>query len=56
MDQDKDMLMMSRKEIKRYQVIRKVLDKQINQQEASEYLGITDRQVRRIVQRVRSSW
>jgi len=55
MGQDKDMLMMSRKEIKRYQVIRKILDGQINQQEASEYLGITDRQVRRIVKRVRST-
>ena len=53
MDQDKDMLMMSRKEIKRYQVIRKVLERGINQQEASEYLGITDRQIRRIVKRVR---
>lgn len=53
MDQDKDMLMMSRKEIKRYQVIRKILERGINQQEASEYLGITDRQVRRIVKRVR---
>ena len=54
MDQDKDMLMMSRKEIKRYQVIRKVLERGINQQEASEYLGVTDRQIRRIVKRVRS--
>jgi len=53
MGQDKDVLMMSRKEIKRYQVIRKILERQIDQQEASEYLGITDRQVRRIVKRVR---
>ena len=53
MGQDKDILMMSRKEIKRYQVIRKILERGINQQEASEYLGITDRQVRRIVKRVR---
>src|SRR5450755_1021906 len=53
MDQDKDILMMSRKEIKRYQVIRKVLEQHINQQEASEYLGLTDRQIRRIVRRVR---
>jgi transposase len=53
MDQDKDIFMMSRKEIKRYQVIRKVLEQQVNQQEASEYLGITDRQVRRIVKRVK---
>jgi hypothetical protein len=52
MDQDKDILMMSRKEIKRYQVIRKVLDKQIKQVEAAEYFGISSRQVRRITHRV----
>jgi transposase len=54
MDQDKDVLMMSRKEIKRYQVIRKVLDKQIKQKEVAEYFGISSRQVRRIVRRVRA--
>ena len=53
MDQDKDILMMSRKEIKRYQVIRKVLDKQIKQKEVAEYFGISPRQVRRIVKRVK---
>jgi hypothetical protein len=53
MDQDKDVLMMSRKEIKRYQVIRKVLDKQIKQREAAEYFGLSPRQVRRIVKRVK---
>lgn len=52
MNLEKDILMMSRKEIKRYQVIRKVLDKQIKQKEAAEYFGISSRQVRRIVQRV----
>lgn len=53
MDQNKDIFMLRAKEIKRYQVIRKILDHEINQQEASEYLRITDRQVRRIVKRVR---
>ena len=53
MDQEKDVLMMSRKEIKRYQVIRKVIDKQIKQQEVAEYFGLSPRQVRRIVKRVR---
>ncbi len=52
MDQDKDIFMMSRKEIKRYQVIRKVLDKQVKQKDAAEYLGISSRQLRRIVKRV----
>ena len=53
MDQDKDILMMSRKEIKRYQVIRKVLDKQIKQKEVAEYFRLSPRQVRRIVKRVK---
>ena len=53
MGQDKDILMMSKAEIKRCQVIRKVLDKEINQQEAAEYFGLSDRQVRRIIKRVR---
>jgi transposase len=53
MDQDKDIFMMSRKEIKRYQVIRKVLEKQMKQKEAAEYFGISSRQVRRIVKRVK---
>jgi len=53
MDQQKDILMMTRGEIQRYQIIRKVLERQINQQEASEVLRLSDRQVRRIVKRVR---
>jgi len=54
MDQHKDILMMTRQEIQRYQIIRKVLDRQIDQQEASEVLKLSDRQVRRIVKRVRA--
>ena len=53
MDEGKDILMMTREEIQRYQVIRKVLEKTINQQEAAEYLCLTDRQIRRVVFRVR---
>lgn len=53
MGERKGILMMSREEIQRYQVVRKVLDKIINQQEAAEYLRRSDRQVRRIVRRVR---
>ena len=48
-----DMLVMSQKEIKRLQIIQKVLEKEINQQEAAEVLRISDRQVRRVVKRVR---
>ena len=45
--------MIRAKELKRLQIIRKVLDQQINQQEAAEVLRLSDRQVRRIVKRVR---
>ncbi len=54
MDQQKDIFMMTRQEIQRYQIIRKVLEREINQQEASEVLRLSDRQVRRIVKRVRT--
>lgn len=53
MDQAKDILMITPEEIQRYQVIRKIFDKDINQQEAAEYLNLSDRQIRRIVRRVR---
>lgn len=48
-----DILVMSQKEIKRLQIIQKVLGKEISQQEAAEVLRISDRQVRRVVKRVR---
>lgn len=48
-----DILVMSQKEIKRLQIIQKALAKEINQQEASAILRISDRQVRRVVKRVR---
>lgn len=54
MDKPKDIFMMTRAEIQRYQIIRKVLDRQISQQEASEALKRSDRQIRRVVKRVKS--
>jgi hypothetical protein len=54
MEQERDILMMTRSEIQRYQIIRKVLDRDIDQQEASECLRLSDRQIRRIVRRVRT--
>ena len=48
-----DILIMSQKEIQRLQIIQKVLGEEINQQEATEVLRISDRQVRRVVKRVR---
>jgi len=53
MEQKGDILIMTRQEIQRYQIVRKVLEREINQQEASEVLRLSDRQVRRIVKRVR---
>lgn len=53
MDQNKDIFMMNRQEIGRYQIIRKVLDREVNQREASEVLRLSDRQIRRIVKRVK---
>lgn len=47
------MIMVRAEELKRYQVVGKIFDKNINQQEAAKLLGITDRQVRRLVRRVR---
>ncbi len=49
-----DMIMVKPDELKRYQIVGKIFEKNINQQEAAELLGITDRQVRRIVSRVRA--
>lgn len=53
MDQKKDIFMMTREEIQRYQIIRKVLEREINQREASQVLRLSDRQIRRIVKRVK---
>jgi transposase len=49
----KDMIMISSEELRRLGIVKRVLSEEINQQEASEVIGISDRQVRRIVKRVR---
>lgn len=48
-----DMIMMSQREIRRLHLIRQVLDKKISQQRVAAVLGLSDRQIRRIVKRVR---
>jgi DNA-binding Lrp family transcriptional regulator len=48
-----DILTMSQKELKRLHIIRKAIDKRIKQREAAEVLGLSQRQVRRLVKRVR---
>jgi Helix-turn-helix domain len=49
-----DIILMSFKEIERLRIIHKVLDKQVTQVKAAEILGLSERQVGRIVKRVRS--
>jgi transposase len=50
----KDVIQMSRKELQRIHLIKKVLEGVITQKEASQLLSVSDRQIRRIVRRVRS--
>lgn len=54
MEGREDIIMIRPEELKRYQLVGKIFDKSINQQEAAELIGISDRQVRRIVKRVRA--
>ena len=49
----KGIVMMSHEELKRINLIRKALDREITQREVAEILEICDRQVRRIARRVR---
>ena len=51
--EEKDIIMVSQKELRQLHVIRKVLDKQLKQIEAADILQLTDRQIRRLVKRVR---
>ena len=49
----KDIVTMSQKELKRLHIINKILDKRLKQIEAVKILGLCDRQIRRIVKRIR---
>jgi len=49
----KDIIMMSERELKRSHIIHKVLDNELKQVKAAEFLSLSDRQIRRIVKRVR---
>jgi len=49
----RDIVIMSREELRRVSLMRKVLDGEISQRDVAELLGLCDRQVRRIVVRVR---
>jgi transposase len=48
-----DILTMSQKELKRLHIIRKAIDKRIKQREAAQVLELSQRQIRRLVRRVR---
>ena len=48
-----DILAMSQKELKRLYIIRKAIDKHLKQRQAAEVLGLSQRQIRRLVKRVR---
>lgn len=49
----KDIITMSKKELKRLPIIHKVMEKRVLQLKAAEILGITDRQIRRIVDKIK---
>jgi transposase len=49
-----DMIMVRQGDLKRLHVIQKVLERVIKQVEAAEMLSVSDRQIRRIVKRIRS--
>lgn len=44
---------MTRREVKRLHVIRQALDKRITQNEAAGLIGVSDRQIRRLIKRIR---
>lgn len=48
-----DILIMSQEELKRLHIIRKAIDKRIKQREAAEVLELSQRQIRRLVKRIR---
>jgi transposase len=50
---EKDMITMSRREAKRLHIIRQALDEKITQNEAASLIDISDRQIRRMIRRIR---
>lgn len=51
---EKDMLTMSRREAKTLHIIHQALDKKITQVEAAHLIGLSDRQIRRLIKRIQS--
>lgn len=50
---EEDRITMSRREMERLKIVHKVMEKRLTQVKAGELMGVTDRQVRRMLQRVR---
>lgn len=50
---EKDMITMSRREAKRLHVIHQALEEKITQGAAADLIGISDRQIRRLIKRIR---
>ena len=50
---EKDMITMSKKEAQRLHIIHQALDKKISQIEAAGFIGLGDRQIRRMIKRIR---
>lgn len=51
---EKDMITMSRKEARTLHIIHQALDKKITQSEAAKIVGLSDRQLRRLIKRIRT--
>lgn len=49
----KDVITMSQRELKRLYIVHKLLDKRLRQVEATDLLGLSERQIRRIVKKVK---
>jgi transposase len=52
---EKDMITMSRKESGRLHIIHQALDERITQAEAASLMGLSDRQIRRMIKRIRKA-
>ena len=49
-----DMITMSRREVKRLHMLHQTLERKVTQREAAALMGLSDRQVRRLIQRLRT--
>jgi len=50
---EKDIIMLSRREVNRLHIVKKAIEKEIKQREAAEILLMTERQIRRLIKRIR---